>query len=296
MNNEQMWAAFEAKDAACDGKFYAAVRTTGVYCRPSCNARPHRKNVEFFTSADAAEAAGYRPCKRCQPRAERTPAAALAQRVADFIEEHGHARLDALSCALDYSPAYLQRTFKRVLGVSPAQYARTRRGPLERRGAIRCAIIDSPLGRMLAARTQRGLCAVYFGDDDDALLRELQRTHPRAHIEHMKRIDDDADLASFAAMLCDHLAGRAQHRALRTLPLDVQGTAFQAQVWQALREIPDGETRTYSQIAQAVGRPTATRAVANACGANELAVVIPCHRAVRSDGTVGGYRWECTRN
>jgi len=195
MNNDEMWAAFQAKDATCDGKFYAAVRTTGVYCRPSCAARPQRKNVEFFASADAAEAAGYRPCKRCQPRAERAPAAALAQRVADFIEEHGHARLDTLSRALGYSPAYLQRAFTRVVGASPAQYARARRGSSERRGAIRCTVVDSPLGRMLAARTQRGLCAVYFGEDDDALLRELRRVHPRAHVER----DDDCASTSPAA-------------------------------------------------------------------------------------------------
>ena len=288
MNNDEMWAAFQAKDATCDGKFYAAVRTTGVYCRPSCAAQPQRKNIEFFTNADAAEAAGYRPCKRCQPRAARAPAAALVQRVTDFIDAHGHARLAALSRELGYSPAYLQRAFKRVVGASPAQYARARRGSSERRGAIRCTVVDSPLGRMLAARTQRGLCAVYFGEDDDALLRELRRVHPRAHVE---RDDDDADLAACTATLCEHLAGRAQHSALRTLPLDVQGTAFQAQVWQALREIPDGQTRTYRDIAEIIGRPAAVRAVANACGANELAVVIPCHRAVRSDGSSGGYRW-----
>jgi AraC family transcriptional regulator of adaptative response/methylated-DNA-[protein]-cysteine methyltransferase len=288
MNNDEMWAAFAAKDAAYDGKFYVAVRTTGVYCRPSCSARPHRNNVEFFTAAETAEAAGYRPCKRCQPRAERAPTAALAQRVADFIDAHGHARLDALSRELNYSPAYLQRTFKRVVGVSPAQYARTRRIATERRSPTRCGIFESPLGRILVACTARGLCAVYFGEDDDALVRELQRVHPRAHID---RVDDDADLVAFAGALREYLAGRAQHSALRSLPLDVQGTAFQAQVWQALRAIPDGQTRTYQQIAQSIGRPAASRATANACGANEIAVVIPCHRVVRSDGAMGGYRW-----
>ena len=235
MNNDEMWLAFAAKDAAYDGKFYVAVRTTGVYCRPSCSARPHRKNVEFFTEAAAAEAASYRPCKRCQPRAEHAPAAALAQRVANFVDAHGHARLDALSCKLNYSPAYLQRTFKRVLGVSPAQYARVRSAAPERRGPIRSTIADSPLGRMLIACTVRGLCAVYFGEDDDALMRELQRVHPRARIEHA---DDDADLIAFADALREYLAGRTQDAVLRSLPLDIQGTAFQAQVWQALREIP----------------------------------------------------------
>jgi AraC family transcriptional regulator of adaptative response/methylated-DNA-[protein]-cysteine methyltransferase len=292
MSGEEMWAAFAAKDAAFDGRFYVAVRTTGVYCRPSCRARPQRRNVEFFADAAAAEAAGYRPCKRCRPRDAHAPAAALAQRVADFVEAHGHARLDALSRELNYSPAYLQRTFKRVLGVSPAQYARARNAAPERRGPIRCSVFESPLGRMLVACTAHGLCAVYFGDDEAALVRELRRVHPRAPIE---RDDNDETLASFADALRDCLAGRTQHGALRSLPLDVQGTAFQAQVWQALRTIPDGETRTYAQIAAAIGRPTAARAVANACGANEIAVVIPCHRAVRSDGAAGGYRWGAER-
>lgn len=288
MSGEEMWAAFAAKDMRCDGQFVVAVKTTGVYCRPSCRTRPQRRNVEFFADAAAAEAAGYRPCKRCRPCDARTPAAALAQRVVDFIDAHGHARLDALSRELNYSPAYLQRTFKHVLGVSPAQYARARAAAPERRGPIRCSIVDSPLGHMLVARTLRGLCAVYFGDDDAALLAELRRVHPRAPIE---RDDDDETMASFADALRDCLAGRTQHGALRSLPLDVQGTAFQAQVWQALRTIPDGETRTYAQIAAAIGRPDAPRAVANACGANEIAVVIPCHRAVRSDGAAGGYRY-----
>jgi AraC family transcriptional regulator, regulatory protein of adaptative response / methylated-DNA-[protein]-cysteine methyltransferase len=330
MDSKQMWAAFEAKDARFDGRFFVAVRTTGIYCRPSCSARPARKNVEFFPSADAAEAAGYRACKRCHPRAQVLPAAELTQRVVAFIEANGHAKLDTLGRELNFSPFHLQRVFKQAMGVSPLQYAKAHRITQLKRhlhtapsattaihdagfgsssgayeaigtagmtpGAYRAGgagatigytIVNSALGRMLVAGTQRGLCAVYFGDDDVALERSLREEYPKAQIEH----HIDSALSAWALSVSGFLDRKHGHAALRALPLDVQGTAFQARVWQALRDIPEGETRSYGEVAQAIGRPTAMRAVANACGANRLAVVIPCHRVVREDGATGGYRW-----
>lgn len=333
MNQEQMWAIWEAKDAAYDGVFFAAVRTTRVYCRPSCPARPLRKNIAFYDSADAAEAAGYRACKRCHPRATHAPAEQLAQQIAAFIAEHGHARLESLCTATGYSPFHLQRVFKKVMGVSPLQYARARRSEqlrlhLAQPVAVTTAIQDagystsqayaadeqpgmtpgdykagasgieidymltpSALGRMLIAATRRGLCAVYFDDNDAALVDALRAEYPKATLRACQR----DDMALWAAQLAQFLAGQVEHAALQRLPVDVQGTAFQALVWQALREIPSGVTRSYSQIAQAIGRPTAMRAVANACGANRVAVVIPCHRVVREDGNAGGYRWGAQR-
>jgi AraC family transcriptional regulator of adaptative response/methylated-DNA-[protein]-cysteine methyltransferase len=333
MNDEQRWAIWEAKDARYDGQFFVAVRTTGVYCRPSCPARPLRKNVVFFETADAAEAAGFRPCKRCHPRAERLPAEHLTARVTAFIAEHGHARLDALSAETGYSPFHLQRVFKQNVGVSPLQFAKARRaqqlkhklkqpvsvttavldagygsntqihadgalgmtpGEYRAGGAgarIHYAFADTALGRMLLAVTERGLCAIYFGDDDAGLLRELRAEYPRAALA--ADIRDDAQ--GYVECVMRVLDGGARHSTLRNLPLDVQGTAFQAQVWQALRAIPEGETRSYAQVAQAIGRPTAMRAVANACGANRVAMVIPCHRVVREGGASGGYRWGVER-
>jgi AraC family transcriptional regulator, regulatory protein of adaptative response / methylated-DNA-[protein]-cysteine methyltransferase len=326
-----MWAAFEAKDATFDGRFFVAVRTTGVYCRPSCAARPHRKNVVFFETADAAEAAGFRACKRCHPRDERLPAQLMAARVTAFVSENGHARLDDLSAALHVSPFHLQRTFKQVMGVTPAQYARSARGSrlnhalrdsdsvtdaiyaagfgsgsqvygdsamppgAYRQGGrgqqIDFIVSDSALGRMLVAATGRGLCAVYFGDDDRALIGSLHTEYPNAQIA----ASSSDSLIAWAQAIIRFLDKREHHHVLRDLPLDVQGTAFQAQVWQALRTIPEGETRSYAQLAAAIGRPTAMRAVANACGANRVAVVIPCHRIVREGGATGGYRWGVER-
>jgi AraC family transcriptional regulator, regulatory protein of adaptative response / methylated-DNA-[protein]-cysteine methyltransferase len=334
MNDEQRWAIWEAKDARYDGQFFVAVRTTGVYCRPSCPARPLRKNVQFFDAADAAEAAGFRACKRCHPRAERLPSEQLTARITTFIAEHGHARLDALSTETGYSPFHLQRVFKQAVGVSPLQFAKAQRaqqlksklkqpvsvttavldagygshsqiyadggalgmtpGDYKAGGAgaqIDYAFADTALGRMLVAVTARGLCAIYFGDDDAQLLRELRAEYPRAALSDRERVDAH----QYIDQLTHVLAGRARHATLHKLPIDVQSTAFQAQVWQALRAIPEGETRSYQQVAQAIGRPTAMRAVANACGANRVAVVIPCHRVVREGGASGGYRWGVER-
>ncbi len=334
MNSDEMWTAFDKKDAAYDGRFFVAVRTTRVYCRPSCAARPLRKNVEFFDSADAAEAQGYRPCKRCQPRSVLLPAAQLAARAAAFIESNGHARLDALSRELGFSPFHVQRVFKRVMGVSPMQYAKTHRSAQLTRqlsgaasvtaaiqdagynsnsvaygeshglgmtpggyraggagAAIQYMLMDSALGRMLVAATERGICALYFGEADAPLVSQLCAEYPNARLA----AGPTETLRGYAESVGLFLARKHDHAALRQLPLDVQGTVFQAQVWQALREIPQGQTRSYAEVAQAIGRPTATRAVANACGANRVAVVIPCHRVVREGGVTGGYRWGAER-
>lgn len=334
MNSDEMWTAFDNKDAAYDGRFFAAVRTTRVYCRPSCAARPLRKNVEFFDSADAAEAQGYRPCKRCQPRSVLLPAAQLAARAAAFIESNGHARLDALSRELGFSPFHVQRVFKRVMGVSPMQYAKTHRSAQLTRqlsggasvtaaiqdagynsnsvaygeshglgmtpggyraggagAAIQYMLTDSALGRMLVAATERGICALYFGEADAPLVSQLCAEYPKARLT----AGPTETLRGYAESVGLFLARKHDHAALRQLPLDVQGTVFQAQVWQALREIPQGQTRSYAEVAQAIGRPAATRAVANACGANRVAVVIPCHRVVRESGATGGYRWGVAR-
>lgn len=335
LTDEQMWRAFESKDALFDGQFVVAVKTTRIYCRPSCAAKPLRKNVLFFATPSQAESAGYRPCKRCHPREAMRPDAAteLARRAATEIETSGSARLDELGAKLGVSPFHLQREFKRVMGVSPAQFARARRvrqmklglsadapvteaifnagfnssspayeqldglgmtpGAYKKGGAgmtIGYALMDCALGRMLIAGTTRGLCAVYFADTDAQLEEALRAEYPSAKIEkHLA-----GGLAEWAAATLGYMNGQTG-RSLLDLPLDVQGTAFQARVWQAIRQIPRGQTRTYSDLARAIGQPTSMRAVANACGANRVSVVIPCHRVVREDGSSGGYRWGAAR-
>ncbi|MCW1970956.1 MAG: bifunctional DNA-binding transcriptional regulator/O6-methylguanine-DNA methyltransferase Ada [Anaerolineae bacterium] len=338
LSEDEMWQAFTNKDAAYDGRFFVAVRTTGIYCRPSCPAKPARKNVAFFADCDSAEAAGYRACKRCHPRELLLPAEALAQDTVRWIEQHGHARLSELGSAMNVSPFHLQRTFKRVMGLSPLEYAKSLRvqrlktalrGPdaqptrstdaiyeagfntasrayeqLDAIGmtpsayqkggrgmAIAYGLVDCSLGRMLIAGTPRGLCAVYFGNDDAELERELRDEYPAAHIER----HSEGTWMTWAQAIAQYLLGAQPYHSLQKLPLDVQGTAFQARVWQALRQIPPGQTRSYADIAQAIGQPSATRAVANACGANRVGLVIPCHRVVRENGDTGGYRWGIAR-
>ncbi len=337
MTEDQLWNAWERQDAACDGQFYVAVRTTGVYCRPSCPARPLRKNVLFFASCEEAESAGYRACKRCHPREAALPdaSAELVQRVVQLIERDGNARLDDLGAQLNISPFHLQRTFKRVLGVSPLKYAQLLKsrqikaelkssatvtdatynagfnsssrvyeqsdlalgmtpGSYQRGGRgmhIAYTLIDSVLGRMLIAGTPRGICAIYFGDEDVQLESALLKEYPAAAIE----CHENTVLTQWAQAVVQYLAQQQPYSAIAKLPIDVQGTAFQAMVWQALRQIPPGVTWSYSDVAKAIGQPTAMRAVANACGANRVSIVIPCHRVVREDGKTGGYRWGATR-
>ena len=330
------WQAVLARDRTSDGRFVYAVRSTGIYCRPSCpSRRPHRSRVEFFGLAALAERAGFRPCRRCKPEraAIGDPTLELAQQVCRLIDERpdGDVSLQRLSREAGRSPSYLHRTFKRVVGVTPRQYAASRRlarlkrelrtedtvsraqyaagyGSSSRlyeradqdlgmtpatyqRGGVGARIgytlVDTSLGTLLVAGTERGLCAVRFGDQETALAQGLREEFPEAELVH-----DDPRVSLWAGVL------QAQVNGLKPsslVPLDVQATAFQWRVWRELRRIPPGRTRAYSDIATAIGRPRATRAVARACGTNPTAVAIPCHRVVREDGGLGGYRWGLER-
>jgi AraC family transcriptional regulator of adaptative response/methylated-DNA-[protein]-cysteine methyltransferase len=325
----EAWAAVVGRDRRFDRRFVYAVRSTGVYCRPSCpSRRPRAANVIFFDDASSAERAGFRACKRCRPRANGAPvgAAASVREAAAFIDAHTDQRitLAALARHTGVSPFHLQRVFRRELGVTPREYqqarrldrlrARLRRGEtvsratydagfgspsrvyeqaarlgmtpaVYRRGGqglqIRFAIVRSPLGLLLVAATASGVCAVSLGDTEEQLERRLRAEFPRALVER-----DDGSLADLAGRVVAHIRGEGP---AHDLPLDVRGTAFQQQVWRALLAIPYGETRSYAEVAAAIGQPTATRAVARACATNPVAVVIPCHRVVRSDGSLGGY-------
>jgi AraC family transcriptional regulator of adaptative response/methylated-DNA-[protein]-cysteine methyltransferase len=327
----QAWAAVVGRDRQFDGRFVYAVRSTGVYCRPSCpSRRPAAANVVFFDGAAEAERAGYRACKRCRPRVNGAyaGAAAAVRQAAAFIDAHVDQRitLAALARLTGVSPFHFQRVFRRELGVTPREYqqarrlerlrAQLRRGETVsratydagfgspsrvyeragstlgmtpsayRRGAaglrIRFAILPSPLGRLLVASTPDGICSVRLGDSDAQLERRLRAEFPRAAVER----DADGSLAELARRVLAHVEGDTP---AHDLPLDVRGTAFQQQVWRTLLAIPYGETRSYGEVAAAIGQPTATRAVARACATNPVAVVIPCHRVIRSDGSLGGY-------
>lgn len=339
---ERAWAAVVARDGAWDGRFVYAVASTGIFCRPSCSARrPRRDRVAFFAEAAAATAAGYRACRRCRPLqggasdAERRVAAARAFLAAHLDET---VTLERLGRELGVSPFHLQRTFKRLLGVSPKDYVLAQRaerlkqrlkegddvttatyeagygagsrlyeqsnarlgmtpGTFRRggRGAhIRFAFAAAPLGRLMVAATERGICAVRLGDDEEALAAGLRRDYPQATLEPVDAGDPlvgwvDAILASLAP------APGAAALPLASLPLDVRATAFEWRVWRELQRIPRGATRSYGEVAAALGKPGAARAVARACAANRVALVVPCHRVVRADGDLGGYRWGAER-
>ncbi len=340
MTDDARWRAVEERDARLDGLFVYAVRSTGVYCRPSCpSRRPRRDRAAFFASPAAAEAAGFRACLRCRPQepSPRDPQLELAVGACRAIEEAvaGSAAgapapaLGELAAALGVSPHHLQRTFKGLTGVTPHQYAAALRArrlksllrggegvtaalyeagygsssrlyeasdaqlgmtpATYRRGgrgmAIRYTVIPCALGRLLVAATARGICAVELGDDDGALAAALAAEYPAAAIERGGGAFD-----GWVEAIAGYLAGDRAARHLE-LPLDLQATAFELRVWEALRRIPFGETRSYGEIAAALGAPRAARAVANACAANPAALVTPCHRVVRADGAPGGYRW-----
>jgi len=325
------WRAVLARDEKSDGTFVFAVRSTGIYCRPSCPARrPRLQQVLFFLSADEAERAGFRPCKRCRPR-ERTfsPQRELVRRACLYIESHPKDKLalSSLGSRLGVSPYYLQRIFKRTIGISPREYMEAhrmarlkqnlRRGEsvtkatynagfssrsrlydrvptkfgmmpgVYRRGGqgmrIRYTVVASPLGRMLVAGTDLGICAVCLGDSDSEVETKLLREYPAAEISR-----DDIALRNWVTALRNYFA---DHQHNLELPLDVQGTAFQWKVWKEIQSIPYGATSSYSRIARAIGAPNATRAVAKACATNPVPLIIPCHRVVRQDGKLGGYRW-----
>ncbi len=333
--DEERWQAVKRRDPAFDGKFLFAVRTTGIYCRPSCASRPaKRENVSFFETGAAAERAGYRACKRCRPDKLGAPDPQLeaVKRACARIEQAEEApKLAELAASAGLSPYHFHRVFKAITGVTPKAYAAQTRagraadglrtaetvtdaiydagfnsssrfyestdarlgmtpGAVRRGGAgavIRFAVGQASLGAVLVAATDKGVCAILLGDDPEALVRDLQDRFPRADFE-----GGDAEFERMVAQVVGLVEAPGQRL---DLPLDIRGTAFQEQVWQALRAIPPGRTATYAEIARAVGRPKAVRAVASACAANPLAVAIPCHRVVRTDGDVSGYRWGVER-
>jgi AraC family transcriptional regulator of adaptative response/methylated-DNA-[protein]-cysteine methyltransferase len=329
------WAAVQARDAAADGQFVYAVRTTGVYCQPSSAARPpKRKNVEFFDTADAAEAAGYRCSRRARDdQASAAQRAEMVARACRLIESsETPPALDDLASEVGMSPFHFHRLFKAEIGLTPKAYssayrARKLREELSSADAsithaiygagfnsnsrfyeasaqllgmrardyraggagavIRFAVGQCSLGAILVAQSQRGICAILLGDDPDRLARDLQDQFPKAEI-----IGGDGEFEQLIAQVVGFI--EAPSVGLH-LPLDVQGTAFQERVWRALREIPPGATVSYTEIAERIGSPKSVRAVAQACAANYIAVAIPCHRVVRRDGDLAGYRWGVDR-
>ena len=332
------WQQVLARDAQADGQFVYAVKSTGVYCKPSCpSRRPERKNVSFFTTPAAAEAAGFRACLRCEPQrteARPDPQAAAVEKAAERLRDAAGERvpLDDLASEVGLSKFALVRAFERVLGVTPGEYAReARRERFRERvrtpGAsvteavyaagfgsasrvyengeatlgmkpsamkaggkgetIRWGVAESPLGLVLAAQTERGVCAVLFADSEGEAAAELRERFPQAVLRH-----DDAEVRPALEAVLTELS---ESPSAAKLPFDVRATAFQQRVWQALLAIPRGETRTYAEIAESIGAPKAVRAVGTACGANSLGVLIPCHRAVGSDGRLHGYRWGLER-
>jgi AraC family transcriptional regulator, regulatory protein of adaptative response / methylated-DNA-[protein]-cysteine methyltransferase len=329
------WQSVLARDAEQDGKFVFAVSSTGVYCRPSCpSRRPRRENVTFFRAPADAEKAGYRACLRCRPKAiGGNRQTEMVKAVCRYIEQHldEPVTLSRLGSEFRQSPFHLQRSFKAALGISPRAYAdscrlRQLKQNLQaghsvtramydagyslssrlyertasqlgmtpdkyRRGAIaapiRYTITDSPLGRMMIAATDKGVCSIQFADTDDELEHGLRHEFPFA----VRRRDDNA-LEPWKQNVLHQIQGE---RLNSSLPLDIQATAFQRRVWTYLQSIPAGATRSYAQVAKAIGQPSATRAVARACATNPVAVAIPCHRIVRTDGAMGGYRWGMER-
>ncbi|MFP5595256.1 bifunctional DNA-binding transcriptional regulator/O6-methylguanine-DNA methyltransferase Ada [Kluyvera sp. 142486] len=332
--DDDRWQAVMNRDAHADGQFVFAVQTTGIFCRPSCRARHAlRQNVHFYPNAQAALDAGFRPCKRCQPDSL-SPEQQKIDKVAEacrLLEQDSPVTLETLAEAVAVSPYHFHRLFKSVTGVTPKAWqqawrARRLRDSLSGGEPVTQAVLAAgfpssssyyrqaddvlgmtarafrqggkateihyatgrcELGRCLVALSDRGICAVLLGDDEATLQAELQQSFPSAHFAAA----DESSQVQIQAVI----ASLNQRSTPLTLPLDIRGTAFQQQVWQALRAIPAGETRSYQQIADGIGNPKAVRAVAGACAANRLAILIPCHRVVRGDGSLSGYRWGVTR-
>jgi AraC family transcriptional regulator of adaptative response/methylated-DNA-[protein]-cysteine methyltransferase len=329
------WDAVSGRDRAMDGVFFYAVRTTGVYCRPSCPARrPRPENVVFFRTRTGAERAGFRPCKRCKPeRGIHTDVnSEIVEKVCRYIDTHPDqpATLETLSRAIGLSPFHLHRTFKALTGITPRAYADSRRLESLKAGlreghsvtrslydagygsssrlyerasaqlgmtpsryrkqgsgvTIRYSIAETPIGRLLLAATARGICSIQFGDSDTTLEGALRKEYPQAEI-----VRTDKQLTGWVRAVRNRIRGENT----ASLPLDIRATAFQRLVWEQLRAIPSGVTRSYSEIAKRIGKPRAARAVARACATNPVAVAIPCHRVVREDGALGGYRWGIQR-
>jgi AraC family transcriptional regulator of adaptative response/methylated-DNA-[protein]-cysteine methyltransferase len=341
-----LWRALQERDSRADGKFVYAVRSTGIYCRPSCPARrpKSREKVLFFSLPEAAEQKGFRPCKRCLPRtaalgdprlrAVSQAAREIERRVKAGEEANGELRLTNLAKGVRMSAHQLERAFQRLMGITPRQYADAQRmrhlkSQLRKGGNVTTALYDagfgsssrlyerapgqlgmtprayrrggdgmrihytiasSPLGRLLVAATEKGISALYIGKADCDLEQALFKEYPRAEISSEGAAP--AKLRGWVEQVVAHLKGQEPHL---DLPTDVQATAFQRRVWQELRKIPYGSTLTYTEVARRIGRPTAIRAVARACATNPVSVIVPCHRVVREDGNLAGYRWGLER-
>ena len=323
LTDDERWTIALAKDRRFDGAFVTGVHSTGIYCRPSCPARaPKRENVKFYSTVLEAEAAGLRACKRCAPDQQSREEEAVQRVIAILREAQGPVSLGALGAATEYSPSHLQRLFTRAVGLSPAAYARALRR--ERAGealgsearvtdaiyeagyaapsrfyddmkgkgmtpsdwrnggagrTINWALVETTLGQMLVAATERGVCCLSFNEGEE----ELRARFPRAELIQGRE--------AFRDLLEQVVTAVEQPGAGRDIPLDVKGTAFQQRVWAELRRIPPGETRSYGELAAALGQPRASRAVGGANGANNIAVLIPCHRVIAADGTLGGYAY-----
>ena len=340
MNEALAWESVLSRDASADDRLLYGVTTTGIYCRPSCpSRRPKRNNVAFFSSAEAAERAGFRACQRCRPnRAKSTNGPVQLAR--DYIDRHvgdltdARITLEVLSETSGLSPYHLQRKFKEQFGLSPAQYTRARKserlkGELKRGETVSRATFGAgygsssrvyddsdarlgmtpatyrrggagmeigyvttktSLGTLLVAATDRGVCAVTLGDDAKSLEAELAREYPAA--TRTRVTDSSSSLGAWVEKIVAVVDGESTRA---DTPIDVQASAFQWKVWRELQKIPFGETRTYTEIAEAIGSPHAARAVASACASNRVAVLIPCHRVLRQGGELGGYRWGVER-
>ncbi len=333
--DDPRWARLVARDKTADGQFWYSVSTTGIYCRPSCSSRlAHPRNIRLHDTLESARATGFRPCRRCHPEgpsldAENAALVAKACRLIEASEEEPS--LETLADAVGHSPSYFHRVFKATTGLTPKAYAAADRAAKVREGLasagsvteaiydagfnssgrfyekstemlgmtpsqyragganepIRFAVGQTSLGAILVASSTKGVAAILLGDDPDKLVRDLQDRFPKAHL-----IGADRDYETLVAQVVGFI--EAPQIGLH-LPLDVRGTAFQQRVWQALQEIPAGATVSYADIARRIGMPSARRAVAGACAANNLAVAIPCHRVVRADGSISGYAWGVDR-
>jgi AraC family transcriptional regulator, regulatory protein of adaptative response / methylated-DNA-[protein]-cysteine methyltransferase len=333
MEKEIYWKAVQNNDAKYNGAFVYGVTSTKIYCKPSCSSRtPKRENVQFFDDFNKAETRGFRACLRCQPRSEKaSPQAEIVLRACEMLETEEQMSLEDLSVQLNVSPAHLQKIFKEMIGVSPKKFAEIKRlnkfkGELKAGNDVTSAmyeagfnsssrlyenvseklgmtpktyarggknmnidytITDCDLGKLLVARTEKGVCAVTFGDDEKTLSENLHKEYSNAEIT-----ENNENLKDYVGAILANLEGANK---TLDLPLDLQATAFQMRVWELLRKIPYGETVSYQQIAEKLGNPKAIRAVATACASNRVALVIPCHRVVRSNGELSGYRWGIER-
>lgn len=333
LDDERCWQAVLEKDVTQNGRFVYAVRTTGVYCRPSCSSRrPNRVNVAFFVQPGAAELAGFRACRRCRPL-ETDAQVTLVEQACRYLEANLNSSptLSELSSQIGSSPFHLQRVFKRITGISPRQYADALRMGQLKKGlqeqesvttalyeagysstsrlyertpsqlgmtpttyqkagkgsSIAYTIAQSSLGYILVAATGQGICAIRLGDEEASLETTLEQEYRAARLYR-----DDDQLAQWVEAILRYLDGQQPHL---DLPLDIQATAFQKRVWEELQRIPYGSTRTYGEVARAIGQPGAVRAVARACATNSVALAIPCHRVIREDGNLAGYRWGIVR-